>query len=267
MKNTPFIWFGIGIAFVLFIYFFVAQFSTLDQKLELASKSYREGEMADMIATRKEAFNQALAIYRDLEKEYAPTYGNGKLDYNLGNSYFQLEEYPKAILYYLRAMNLAPRNENIQANLNVARTKLGITSEHKNSLSSQIFFFHNKLSLPEKLQLFFGLTLLLFILGSTLIWKPFPSLKGLIILTSICLFALSCSLFYTQFIEPSNAVILKANLLYKDAGQQYAKVLEQPIAPGTVVTVLESTQNGKWLKIATQEGIVGFIPYESIEII
>lgn len=266
-SSHPFFWFGAGILFILVVHLLVSQFSTVNEKLYLANSSYKEAEQAKNIAERKDLFNQALSIYKDLQKEYSPDFGNGKLDYNLGNSYFQLGEYPKAVVHYLRSQNLMPRDENVQTNLNITLNKLNINNPKKTTLSEKIFFFHHRLSLPERLQLLTLFTLILFILGSFLIWYPFKGLKSLCLLSSALLFVIASSLFYTQFIAPSYGIITKANLLYKDAGTQYAKVLEEPLPQGTEVEVLDVVPTGKWIKVSTNNGVVGFIPYDSMEII
>jgi tetratricopeptide (TPR) repeat protein len=270
MKNIsshPLFLFGLGIVFVIFIHLIVSQFDTVDQELNQSYAAYEKGEQASDIATRKEAFNQSLSIYKHLETTYSPEFGNGKLYYNIANNYFQLSEYPQAVLYYLRAKNLMPRDEKVQNNLDKTLNKLGVKQESQESVFDKVFFFHNRLSLPERLQIFFILSTLLFILASTYIWRPFFGLKAFIAITSLVALLLFFSIFYTQFISPSYAVILKANLLYQDAGQQYANVLDEPILPGTEVKVLEVIKEGKWIKIATPDGTVGFIPYESLQVI
>lgn len=47
-----------------------------------------------------------------------------ELYYNLGNSYFKLNDIPHAILWYERAKRLDPGNEDISFNLNVANSRI-----------------------------------------------------------------------------------------------------------------------------------------------
>ena len=49
-------------------------------------------------------------------------YESGELYYNLGNGYFKLGELGRAILYYERAARLIPGDENLRANLELARS-------------------------------------------------------------------------------------------------------------------------------------------------
>ena len=67
---------------------------------------YSQGVSAATVAGQSAAFNAALDEFLGLEAAGNPVFGSGKLYYNIGNTYFQLEEYPRAILYYARAERL-----------------------------------------------------------------------------------------------------------------------------------------------------------------
>lgn len=67
-------------------------------------------------------FSRALGIYSaELKKgtDVSPS-----LLYNMGNCYYQMGEFPRALVCYERAIRLAPRNSDIQENLNLTRRKL-----------------------------------------------------------------------------------------------------------------------------------------------
>lgn len=67
----------------------------------------------------KEDYTAAIQVYEMLLKdgEAADVY------YNLGNSYYKIGEIAKAVLNYERALLLQPGNNDIRANLEVARAK------------------------------------------------------------------------------------------------------------------------------------------------
>lgn len=262
--NHPLIWFGVGISVIITLYFLLSSLSTVDKDLSLAEANYKKAETATTLSMREDGFNQSLQIYKKLEKDYSPTLGNGKLYFNIANTYFQLGQYPLAIAYYLRAQNLMPGNEKVELNLKITQNKLGIQSIKKTSIFDKIFFFHN-FPMPLKLQTLFVLSTLTFLLGSCFFWYPFHGLKTITFIATVALLLLLLSLFYTYYLAPSVGVILKANELYQDAGTQYSKVLSTPLLPGTEVNVIDVT--GKWLKIKTADGVVGYIPYDSIQII
>lgn len=64
--------------------------------------------------------------YAEAVRRYESIVGQGlhsaALYYNLGNAYFKQNDYPSAILSYERAIRLAPSDEDIMFNLELART-------------------------------------------------------------------------------------------------------------------------------------------------
>ena len=76
-------------------------------------------------------FKQGVGFYSDI-KFYEATevwtelhntgYRSAALNYNIANAYFKSANIPEAILFYERAYLLAPTNEDINYNLQVART-------------------------------------------------------------------------------------------------------------------------------------------------
>jgi len=64
-------------------------------------------------------YKEALQVWIDI---YNTGYRSANLDYNIGNAYFKLNDIPDAILFYERAYLLNPTDENINYNLQIART-------------------------------------------------------------------------------------------------------------------------------------------------
>ncbi len=230
-------------------------------ELTEAYNQYTVGERTGSIAERKEAFNKSLNIYTSLENSYSPTYGNGKLYFNIANCYFQLEQYPMALFYYYKAQSLRPRDPKVTQNLRIAQEKLGIAPEAKSSSISAY------ITLPERLQLFFLFSMIALGFASIQIWISgnvwrriasfFGLLAGIVFLT----------LLYAHFMTPVQGVLIHAASLYRDAGEQYAKVSETPLLSGTKVEVLDTLNQGTWLKIQTPDGKLGFIPSDSARIL
>lgn len=261
--SIPVIFFALIIITVLML-FLIRQD---DPRLADAENNYHKGEAAKTIDARKQAFNESLSLYQELEHEFHPKFGNGRLYYNLGNTYFQLEEYPWAIFNYLRAQALMPREEKATTNLALARGKLSLENNNSINVFSKVFFFHSYLSLPERLQLFFLVSFLACCLTSAVIWFPNDWLKrGMwvsLFFVGICLLSLA----YTQYFSPLRAVLVQSSDLYRDAGTQYAKVGNAPLSAGIQVEVIGSLPDGKWLKIVSPQGDPGFVPSEVIRII
>jgi tetratricopeptide (TPR) repeat protein len=256
--------FLVGVCLVILLSLF---FQSGNEKLKEANEKYIEGEKAQTIASRQQAFNHALTIYTELESQYHPKFGNGKLYYDIANTYFQLGEYPWAVLYYYRAMALMPREERVQRNLLLAKDKLGVTETFTPSVFRKIFFFHEYLSLPERLQLFFVLSLIAFVFCSCYMWFKTNWLKYVVAISTILAIVFLLSIGYTRYFSPLEGVLIHSADLYRDAGFQYAKVTDQPIFSGTKLRVLSVSPDGKWLKVLTPGAQVGFVSNDAIRLI
>jgi tetratricopeptide (TPR) repeat protein len=245
-------------------------FSKKQENLELLEKSYQDyvkGEQAQSLGEREDAFNQSLLYYTELETQYQPIYGNGKLYYNIGNSYFQLGEYPFAALYYYRAKKLMPREDFVAVNLSMTLDKLGISEKQEESVFQKLFFYHFLFSIPEKLQLFFIISLVAVLSSSLYIWTRFRFFKNTGVVFGFFAVLLLISFGFSHYIAPIEAVLVKSSALYRDAGYQYAKVQEAPVLSGSKLEVLDVIQKGEWLKVKTQTGDLGYVPQEALRII
>src|SRR4030067_3096290 len=63
-------------------------------------------------------FNSAIQSYHQLLDKGIK---EATVYYNLGNAYFKARQLGKAILYYRKALKLAPRDKDIKTNLNFSR--------------------------------------------------------------------------------------------------------------------------------------------------
>ena len=114
------------------------------------------GDFASEVATAndlyaKSEFQEAADSYESLIQRGI---NNGYLYYNLGNTYIRLGKIGPAILNYMNAQKLIPRNENLQANLNFAiqQTRDKISPPARSALST-FFFWVNDLNMDENINL------------------------------------------------------------------------------------------------------------------
>jgi tetratricopeptide (TPR) repeat protein len=262
----------VTICAVLVLYFtynFISSFGDPDptSMLKEAQMNYLAGEKTQNVDERKKTFNASLNSFLELEQNYAPTFGNGKLYFDIGNTFFQLEQYPEALLYYYRAQQLRPTDATIDSNIALAQNKLNISSQKDTAAFDWLFFFHRHFSLPERLQLVFLGTFLAFVFMSLYLWYPRRLIYGAIIATVLLTLPFLLSVCYTYAFASMDGVMVKSSLLYRDAGEQYAKVKPEPISSGLKVQILDITVGGRWLKVMTKDGTVGYVPEESIRTI
>lgn len=254
--------------FIFFIAFYLHfYYQSASSHISTANSSYIQGEHAITVAERKSAFNKALDEYLTIEKSYEPIYGNGKLYYNIGNTYYQLGEYPMAVLYYYRALSLSPYDSRVGYNLNAALKKLDLPPPEKQSAFAKVFFFHALLPLPQRLQLFFFLALVTLFFASYHLWVGAERTKlGTLIVGGMTVLML-LSLSYSYYLENSDAIVTKGTYLYRGAGKNFATVEDKPLKAGSRVEIFQSETDGTWLKVQAQNGEVGYVPHESLRLI
>lgn len=230
-------------------------------------KYYSEGEHAKTVIEREEAFNQALEAYSSIEAKNQSPFGNGTLFYNMGNTYFQLNEYAWAVYYYYRALKLQPRNQKIIRNLNIALTKLGLPEYKERKTFHYLFFFQQSLSLPEQIKTVFLLTFLIAILFSLYVWGAIKRYQALLIIPLLLWVMMMATISYSYYFSPLEGVMVENSALFRDAGEHFAQATEFPVREGSKIRVLDVTANGTWLKVLTPQGKVGYIPHRSIRLI
>lgn len=237
-----------------------------EPRLQQAQEAYVKGETATTIFSRKEAFNKALDLFLQLERDYHPEFGNGKLSFDIGNTYFQLEEYPLALLYYRKTENLKPRSDIVKRNLLQTYQKLELKPPNTTGLVNTLSL-KPWLSLPERLQLTSITALLALIFASVWIWTKKRWSKQAFFISLFILVPLVLALAFTHYLSPIEAVLIRSSDLRRDAGMEYAKVSEHPLKKGSPLEVIGISPNRKWVKVATPEGQFGYLPNEAIRLI
>lgn len=248
-----------------FIFSFFAR--QAEDKHHEAFRAYKKGEAAQTPSDREGAFRQALMLYKQLEDDYQVTNGTGKLQYNIANTYFQLAQYPAAVLYYQKALKLDPWNDKAQANLNVALSKLQISNTADRPWWQIILSPSLGMSEAQRFQMFFALCFAAVILASFYLWKELDHFKRYAVIAAGLAIAFLISISLSYFTEPTEAIVLRPTSLYRDAGKQYVKVQEAPIAEGVKLEIQTLVQEGRWAKVRTSEGSEGFVPIDRIGII
>lgn len=235
--------------------------------LQGIENDYKAGEEAKTPLQRKEAFNRSLESLLTLEERYRPTHGNGILYLNIGNNFYQLEDYPRAILYYNKALALRPRDENVAKLLEAAQAKINIIEKPNSSVLKKLFFIQSYYSIPEQLQIFTFLTAMAVASASAYLWFKRQWIYSTFIVSIVIGSLIFLGLIATYYFSPLEGVIIRSSALYRDAGDQYAKVIDDPLPSGQKVTIINLSPNGKWLKIETGNGVFGYVPYESLQMI
>jgi tetratricopeptide (TPR) repeat protein len=215
------------------------------------------------------SYDKALQVWTDI---YKTGYRSANLAYNIGNAYFKLNNIPSAILYYERAYLLKPGDENINYNLQVART-LNVDRFQE---IPELFFvkWYNFVALSlstnswGKISIISFVIFLLFL--SLYIYSSKHSFKVLGFWAALFFIVISSSTLALTIRNKSlvynshKAIITSPVVSGKSSPDQSGNDLFV-LHEGTKVTIEDEV--GEWLEIRLSDGNKGWVPSNSIIII
>lgn len=248
------------ILFVLLIHFFA--FNLFGQETENILKEAEE-------AYTQKDYNKAIELYDKILKQDGES---AFVYYNLGNAYYKENKFAPAILNYERALLLDPGDSDIRFNLQMAKQKTVDKIEPLDDffIKKWIDAIQNrgtadswaKLALVSFI-LFIG-CLILFFFSRQIRWKKLGFYAGLLLL----LVVIMGNVFASD---------QKKHLLNRDSGIVFAPTVTVKSSPndsGTDLFILhEGTKVkikstlGNWSEISLEDGNVGWMPSDKIEII
>jgi len=227
----------------------------------------REQKYARGVENYKSArYNEALEEWLGI---YNTGYISANLNYNIGNAYFKLSNVPGAVLFYERAYLLKPGDEDINYNLQIARTLVTDKFEEIPELFFIRWYDYLALSLTTnswaKLSMtafaVFVIALSIYLFSSKYNIKVagfWIALVFLIIsLSSITLSGRNKKLVY----DSHKAIIFSSQVSGKsspDASGTDLFVLHE----GTKVTIEDEV--GEWFEIRLSDGNKGWVPSGSL---
>lgn len=214
-------------------------------------------------------YDKALELWTDL---YRTGYRSAELDYNIGNTYFKLNNIPGAILFFERAHLLKPADEDINYNLRIARTLVVDRFEE----IPELFFvkWFNFLSLTLSTNSWAKLSLISFILCLLFLSLYFYSSKYrlkvlgfwfalLLIVTALSSLAFSAR--NRSLVFDSNKAIIFSPLVNGKSSPDDSGTDLFVLHEGTKVSIEDEV--GDWFEIRLSDGNKGWIPSNSLEII
>ena len=214
-------------------------------------------------------YQKAIAQYNELLKEGQ----SADIYYNLGNSYYRMEEITQAILAYERALLLSPGDADIRFNLQLARTK----TVDKIVPQSEFFVVTWYRSLVNQMSvdgwayvslviLALAIVLALLYLFASPIWLRKVGFFGGVLALLLFLMA---NLFAWEQKQSLNhrdgAIVIKSAVPVKSTPAANGTDLFI-LHEGTKVTVTDDTMQD-WKEIRMPDGKVGWVETKQIEII
>jgi tetratricopeptide (TPR) repeat protein len=231
---------------------------TTEEKFKAGAESFSSGN-----------YEKALESWVDI---YRTGYRSAELEYNIGNAYFKLNNIPGAILFFERSYLLKPGDEDINYNLQIARTLVVDRFEE----IPELFFvrWYNLLALSLSTNTWAKISIAAFILCLLLLSLYFYTSKYKLKVLGFWL----AVLFFIVSITSLALSLRNKNLVYDSKKAIiYSPVVNGKSSPdnsgtdlfvlheGTKVTVEDEV--GEWYEIRLSDGNKGWIPVSSLEII
>ena len=236
------------------------------------------GAMAQTSAEHWEAGNRAYieGNYDKAIEEYTAILNGGeysmKLYYNLANAYFKAGAMGKAILYYNKALRIAPSQEDIRHNLALAeaqtKDRIAVIPEFflnrwlrtmRNSMSCTAWSILSLVWLGVMLA--FGL---LFLLASRIRWRKmgfYGALCAFMLFVATTSFAISSR---NDMLSHDEAIVMGTAISVKSSPDRSATDLFV-LHEGTKVKVL--TEVDEWVEVVIADGKKGWTLKSNIETI
>ena len=215
------------------------------------------------------SYKEALKIWTDI---YNTGYRSANLDYNIGNAYFKLNNIPSAILFYERAYLLKPADENINYNLQIARTLIVDRFQE----IPELFFikWYNFVSLFLSTNswakisitsfILFLLLLSLYIYSSRHRHKVIGFWLGVFFIV-LSLTSLAFTIRNKSLVYDSHKAIISSPIVNGKSSPDKSGNDIFVLHEGTKVTVEDEV--GEWSEIRLSDGNKGWVPLNSIIII
>lgn len=232
--------------------------------LEEATHFFQQASQLQDEAQRADLYRKALLRFEKLVREGVV---NGRLYYNLGNTYFQLHDLGRAVLNYRRAQQYIPGDDNLRQNLLAARAQQSdrIEPQQEVMIVRTLLFWHYDLPVRTRLILLAVANLLFWGgLGLRLYrrqggWWPVAGSLAIVLL-------LSASLLYERFGRPAGGVLVAPETMArKGDGQAYTPSFSTPLHAGLEFSLVE--KRGEWMYIELADGRRCWVPAESAELL
>lgn len=223
--------------------------------MKLAEDNYTEGN-----------YTEALAIYDSLNVEFSGT----TLIYNIGNCYFKLGDVPHAILFFERALRLAPGDEDVLSNLRLAREQIvdRVNAPEAFSLGSGWSRFRAgadpdqwaRYALWSVLAIFVCLAGALYI-KHRMIRRLLFALSAVALIASITMISFAAYR-HMEISDTSQAIILSPKVDVRSEPREGSTILFV-LHKGTKVDMLQ--QRNGWTEVSLPNGTVGWMPPATLE--
>jgi len=228
---------------------------------------YHQGVAAQNIGEREQAFEKALALYlAQFNAMQQKGQMNGLLCYNIGNCFFNLEQFGEAVFYYRLAQRLLPKNEKISANLETALLKRENPVDVKTGwVQKTVLFFHYTISTSQRLNILLGAAIFGAVSCILMIIRPHTAFIYTSAIPGIIVFFLMISIGVEYYMPNNVGIVARQTDVRRGQGERFAPMTAHPIGVGSSIRVLALENN--WYLVKLNDGRKGYIPEEHLKIL
>ena len=245
-----------------------------------------KAEVSDLYSQAKEYFRQAVSksvsspdeahsLYKKSAMRYEKLIKdggieNGKIYYNLGNTYFRINDIGRAILNYRKAEQYMPNDTNLRQNLKYAREKRidKIEEKQETKVLKTIFFWHYDLSVKTRLALFTSFFALVWIFAVIRIFINKPFLFWGITISAVFAVLFSGSLIAEEInlnkTRPG-VILVNETIARKGNSETYEPSFKDPLHAGTEFTLIED--RGVWYQIELSDSRTCWVSSDDVGLV
>jgi hypothetical protein len=194
-------------------------------------------------------------------------YGSPAVHYNLGNTHLRMGDQGRAIASYLRAQSLAPRDQDVTANLAFARSTTTDDLEPPVTpvLLRTLFFWHFGLSRAELVRVLVVVDLLFFsALAVALYRRRSEALRWVAGSLLLLLMVLSAST-ALRLMRPSHTAVVVAPEAEAYTGTTADSSVRFRLHAGTEARAVD--QRDGWVRVRLPNGEQGWVAREQVEVV
>ena len=243
------------VTIIIFSFFssYLAKAETMENINQLYSSANKEYKSANYLKAEEE-----------YEKIINSGINNGYVFFNLGNTYFKLNQNGQALANYLKAQDLLPRENKVNKNLNQLYEKINYEPSSFDKVSGLFKFF----SLKETIILFLGIWFLIFLLflikksNNLKVLKNLNKVNGLMTFLFIFFLYFSTSLAFRLFVSSENKAVVVVQESDVKVSNNISDITLFKVKESQIINIID--EQGDWAKINLDDK-KGWINKSSIE--
>ena len=189
-----------------------------------------------------------------------PAAPSANMLYNAGNCLYKQGRLPQSLVCYERASRLAPRDSDIQENLNLVRRKLGLAEKYQVQSPSDIPAYLRDSLRPDEWVLLFcaGISLLLICGGIWIQWGTNRTFRYLLVIGLLCLILPGTAYLSQQktTYNPAYAVVIARSLPVYSLPSDRAGKAEMTLKAGEELVIVEHRMDWVRIRSGAAEGWV-----------